>query len=235
MTGMKDDFRDELCLVVGRGIVDETFRRRFLADPAATISAYDYRLHNQEPRAATELIKHVMARLDTEGAATRQRTEDVRDHAVRTLEDTLTNAAKTYKSITFMNKAMFAAGLAIFVSAAAYGVVSERPVAPLAFAGIGATTFVAIFLIGAINKSQAALSNLVQVEIAFMTYFEQLAFSEAMAMLGGAAGDRPAFIERASRLLQIRAVETVDLLQRYVEARSPGSREPQHRGEGQTS
>jgi len=79
--------------------------------------------------------------------------------------------------------------------------------------------FVALFLFGPIERTQNGLSNLVQVEIAFMNYFEQITFWETYALTP--TGDPPApnlaNIREGSVQLQRRSEETMALLQNYVE------------------
>jgi hypothetical protein len=119
--------------------------------------------------------------------------------------------------------AMFAVGLALFLSSSVYGAFfADEKVYPLVFSGLGAATFVAIFITGAIGKTQNALSNLVQVEVAFMNFFEQITLWEAYAfaaqgMPGMPPRPNPANIEKSSQELQKRATETMALLQQYVE------------------
>ena len=147
------------------------------------------------------------------------RMAELSSYTVQILKSTLNNAARTYKTITWMNVVMFGVGIGLFVMAAVYGVVAERKIYSLVFGGLGAITFVSLFLVGPIEKSQNALSNLVQVEISFMNYFEQIAFWEAFASRpeGNPPMPSTANIEKASEMLQQRARDTIELLQKYVE------------------
>lgn len=154
-----------------------------------------------------------------------ERANELGAYTVTILKTTLDNAAKTYKRITLMNSLMFSLGFGLFLLAAVYGVLADEKVYSLAFAGMGAATFVALFLTGPIEKTQVALSNLVQVEISFMNFFEQITIWETYAL--APVGDPPVLdpdkIETASASLQQRSTETVALLQKHVEpARSGG-------------
>jgi hypothetical protein len=90
-------------------------------------------------------------------------------------------------------------------------------------AGLGAVNFVALFLFGPIERTQNGLSNLVQVEIAFMNYFEQITFWETFALTptGIPPGPNLANIREGSTELQRRSEETMALLQTYVENTPP--------------
>jgi hypothetical protein len=109
------------------------------------------------------------------------------------------------------------------VTAAAYGVVAQNDKAyAFLFAGLGAATFVALFLTGPIEKTQSALSNLVQAEVGFMNYFEQITLWEAYALQPKAGSPVPDLgnIEKASEVLQTRTAETLELFQKHLEPSS---------------
>jgi hypothetical protein len=148
---------------------------------------------------------------------------ELNEYTLSIFKTTLGHAAKTYKRITWMNYLMFLAGLGLFVAAPIYGVLAETDKGyAFLFAGLGAATFVALFLTGPIEKTQAALSNLVQAEVGFMNYFEQITLWETYALRPQADSPFPdsGNIETASRSLQQRTSETLELFQKYLE---PGS------------
>jgi hypothetical protein len=131
---------------------------------------------------------------------------------------TLDHAASTYKLITRMSSIMFGVGIALVVFAALYGTLGDSTALAAVFGGLGVTTFVAVFVAGPLDDAQTALSNLLQGEVAFMTFFEQI------RMLANYAWDRETGTldcekaERASLLLQRRLSEEMRLLQTYLEA-----------------
>lgn len=153
------------------------------------------------------------------------RANDLSAYTVTILKTTLDHAAKAYKRITLMNYLMFLVGLGLFVTGAVYGVVANEKVYSLVFAGMGAATFVALFLTGPIEKTQTALSNLIQVEISFMNYFEQITFWETYALRPEGNSPLPSSenISTASASLQQRSQETVELLQKYIEPAAPAT------------
>jgi hypothetical protein len=133
---------------------------------------------------------------------------------------TLDNAARTYRSISLMNKVLFWLGVGLVIASAIYGAVTGDQLLATAFGTIGAGTIFGLFLLGPITRSQHALSNLVQSEIAFMNYFEQITLWDAYALTP--TGFPPALnqdnIARASVELQKRSAETMALLEEYTEA-----------------
>jgi ABC-type multidrug transport system fused ATPase/permease subunit len=144
---------------------------------------------------------------------------DLGEYTVRLLKGTLNNAKLTYQLITVMNGIMFCMGVGLFLFAAVYGAVSRNLPFTVAFAGLGAASFVALFLLGPIDKAQDALSNLIQAEVAFMNYFEQMCFLEGCAQVPSPGSNVASVenLERASALLQKRTQETIELLQIYLE------------------
>ncbi len=223
--------------VIGRAKVDGDFAGELLRDFGAAVRAAGYQLEREEMEAARQAIAGD-TRSETTGpipemagwqfqqekmrerlAAQVARMNELGAYTVQILKSTLGNATTTYMTITWMNVAMFVTGLALFIVAAVYGAVAREKIYSLVFAGMGAATFTTIFLVNPISQTQAALSNLVQVEIAFMDYFEQLTFWEGFALAPNPQSHEPdpANIERASALLQQRSRETIELLQVYVE------------------
>ncbi len=155
---------------------------------------------------------------------------DLGQYTVSILKTTLDHAAATYRRIVWMNQAMFFLGLGLFLAAALYGTFAQDDKAySLLFAGMGAGAFAALFLTGPIEKTQVALSNLVQVEVAFMDYFEQITFWETYAFRpeGDPPMPAPGNIERASASLQELTSDTLALLQRHLEPN--GERPPAER------
>jgi hypothetical protein len=148
-----------------------------------------------------------------------KRARDMSEYTLQLFKDTLSNAANTYKTITAMNKIMFATGIMLFVASGIVGVFSPGASA-LLLGGLGGATFVALFVTGPPEKSKTALSNLVQVEAAFMNQFEQMTFWEAYALApvsGNPPVPDPVRIAKASDELQQRTAATMELLEKYVE------------------
>lgn len=92
------------------------------------------------------------------------------------------------------------------------------------FGGLGTVTFISIFILTPMEKSQNAFSSLVQVEISFMNHFEQVSLWETFAMTpqGNPPAPSPANMDKASEMMQKRSMETIELLQKYVENYSKG-------------
>jgi hypothetical protein len=145
---------------------------------------------------------------------------ELNEYTLSILKTTLGHAAKTYKRITWMNYLMFLVGLGLFVTAAIYGVLADSDKGyALLFGGLGVATFVTLFLTGPIEKTQTALSNLVQAEVGFMNYFEQIMLWETYALRPQADSPLPdsGNIETASASLQQRTSETLELFHKYLE------------------
>jgi hypothetical protein len=167
----------------------------------------------------TETIKLQQKQNERRQNAQLERMIDLGKFTVDILKNTLENAAKTYRSVTMMNTVMFWMGVGLFLFAVVDGVVTRDLKYTAAFAGLGAASFVSLFFLGPIDKTQAALSNLIQAEVAFMNYFEQITFWENYAQLPPPGSGMPSHenIRTASDCLQKRSAETVVLLQMYLE------------------
>jgi hypothetical protein len=220
----------EVWMVIGRAVMDPGYANALLSnfDGVAQQSglnltpeqkglvqnALQYWVNATGPDVAfqrEQMQKGMTAQLD--------RATDLGQSTLKLFKDTLSNAASTYKTITAMNKIMFGTGMALFVASGIVGVFSAGASA-LLLGGLGGASFVALFFTGPPEKSQTALSNLVQVEAAFMNQFEQMTFWENYALapvMGSPPMPDPARIEKASEMLQKRTTETMELLQKYVE------------------
>jgi hypothetical protein len=131
---------------------------------------------------------------------------------------------------------MFGVGILLFVGGAIDGLFfAHKKIYPLAFAGLGATTFVGLFLTGSIERVQGALSNLVQVEIAFMNFYEQITLWDNYAGTpeGNPPRPVPAKFEKSSEEVQERAAQTMELLEQYTE--TPRARRQSVRPKGKTN
>lgn len=151
-----------------------------------------------------------------------ERSVNLGNYNVDLFKTTLNNAAKTYRSISLMCKVTFWLGVGLVIGSAIYGAITGKQLLAAAFGSIGAGTIFGLFLLGPIKRSQTALSNLVQSEIAFMNYFEQITFWDAYAFTP--TGWPPALnhehIVTASSELQRRSSEVMALLEEFTETPS---------------
>lgn len=120
-----------------------------------------------------------------------------------------------------MNKVMFITGICLFIFSALYAVLAQEKVYSLLFGGLGVASFVTLFLLGPVERLQKALSNLVQVEIAFMSFFDQIVWWEQVASIpeqGPMKGPDRDNIEKASKGLHGSCQAIIELLETYVES-----------------
>jgi hypothetical protein len=140
------------------------------------------------------------------------------EKALDVVKKTFDRAGSTFASITWMNRIMFAVGIGLFLYAAYLATSRNAQVYSLLFGGLGAANFIALFMFKPIERTQKALANLVQVQVAFMTYFDQISWWESLAQMGiNVIPPDPSKIREASEGLQQRTLETLELLQRFVE------------------
>jgi hypothetical protein len=114
-----------------------------------------------------------------------------------------------------MSVALFTIGVGLFVFAALYASISNTRVYSLVFAGLGASSFVALFIAKPYEDAQIALSNMIQSEMAFMAFFEQIRMWANYPWTEGELNIRR--VEKASALLHKRTAEAMHDFQRYVE------------------
>ncbi len=227
--------KQDLWSVVGRAKTDLNFSGQLFNDFEAAVKNAGYVLDHNEISEARNQTQPPQFGMPPPGmpppapediAFQRQlhqdqmtRVSNLWKHVSDSLKSTLTAAARTYRTVTWMNTLMFGAGLGLFLFAAIYGALTKQVLFAAVFGGLGAGTFVSLFMLGSIDKTQHALSNLVQVEIAFTNYLEQVTFWEAYAQRPEGFPPMPALanIEKASASLHQRSMETIQLLEEYVE------------------
>jgi len=232
---------------LGRARADRPFGDKLLVDPTSALREAGLELSPEEihqlfgfaspppmpmpgmpPFMSPEDLKFERAKYQQRIDAQLKRATDLSTYTASILRETLDNARSAYFLITLMNRVMFFTGITLFVGASIYGVISKETAQSAMIAGLGVVNFIGLFLLGPIERTQVALSNLVQVEIAFMNYFEQITFWEAFALApsGNPPAPSPANIREASAALQLRSQETIALLQTYVEGNGTAHANP---------
>jgi hypothetical protein len=232
--------QQDLWIVIGRAKVDSGFATQLFEDFDGALKANGYSLTADEMQMARRGGGNAFAQSQqTEGSAQDQgtwkmqqeemrrrikaqsdRMIDLNMFTVQTLKDTIQHATGTYKKITVMNQVMFWMGVALFLFAVGYAVYTHNLVYSVAFAGLGTASFIGVFFLGPIGKTQAALSNLISAEIAFLSYFEQMWLIEGYATMprdDSTGLPDPLRVEKASEMMQLRSSQTSELLHRYLE------------------
>ena len=145
--------------------------------------------------------------------------KDLQETAIRELKAGIKKAKTTQSVILVLNIIMFFFGM-ILISVAVYGgFTNMNPVYGILFGGVGFADLVATFFIGAMQRSQKSISDLVQIEIAFLNYFEQVALWEQYAAVRNEKGKvHKENLAEAATKIQASTAQTLELLQKYVEA-----------------
>jgi hypothetical protein len=232
--------REDVFTVIGRSRIDLDFNASLLRNFADALKEGGYHLDNNEveqaKRAIMQPTPHFPGWLPQPDPAQivqirQEQTDMLLDLMKRrknltakmheVVEQTFNRAVQTYYSISLMNKIMFATGIGLFIFSALYAVIAREKVYSLLFGGLGVASFVSLFLLGPVERIQKALSNLVQVEIAFMTFFDQIIWWEQVASTPGqspAGGPDKDNLEKASKGLHSSCQAIIELLETYVES-----------------
>lgn len=231
--------REHVWMVIGRNRADLDFNAALQRDFSETVQGAGYQLDAEE----VELVKRAnMQHAPSPGSipqpdpAQLQRIQakqtemllevmDLRKNLTakmhEVVEQTFNRAVQTYYTISLMNKVMFITGICLFIFSALYAVLAQEKVYSLLFGGLGVASFVTLFLLGPVERLQKALSNLVQVEIAFMSFFDQIVWWEQVASIpeqGPMKGPDRDNIEKASKGLHGSCQAIIELLETYVES-----------------
>ena len=140
---------------------------------AAPIGTGQHILTDEEQR---EYYKKI---LNTQLASSKE----LQDLSLKELKDAIRKAKSTQTWILALNIIMFFFGI-VLISVAVYaGYSNMSPMYSVLFGGIGFAELVASFFIGAMQRSQKSISDLVQVEITFLNFFEQVTLWEQYAAI----------------------------------------------------
>nr|WP_319377195.1 hypothetical protein [uncultured Methanoregula sp.] len=216
--------REDLFAVIGRSRLDLEFGSRLSGNFEEIVKSAGYNLTAEEIGLAKQnMFPKVMPQPGTHPDIFQQQLAMKNANAFADLNisihrSTFENASNTYRRVSRMSEIMFVTGIGLFIFAALYGAFAQQLTYTFVFAGLGAANFIALFILKPMDKSQEALSNLLQAEIAFMNHSNQLSLWSMYAAPKGfpPQPDLPG-IKTASQELQKLTRETMDLLQTYLE------------------
>lgn len=216
---------EDMFAVIGRSRADINFGARLSEDFEQAVKDEGYHLSAEEIVIAKQNIPFapisppVAVPDELQKKRTEKTANEFADLNISIHRSTFENASTTYRHVSLMSYVMFGTGIGLFIFAALYGALSQQLTYTFVFAGLGAVNFIALFILKPMDKSQEALSNLLQAEIAFMNHSNQLwLWSMYAAPKGNPPQMDPASIRIASEELQKRTAETMELLQKYLEA-----------------
>jgi hypothetical protein len=216
--------KEDLYALIGRSRVDLDFGSRLATDFYQTVREARYTLTPEEEALAQQTLAWGMPPGPTGTAGFQQQiamknASAFADLNIEIHRNTFTNASNTYRRISRMSEILFVTGIGLFIFAALYGAFSHQLTYTFVFAGLGAANFIALFILKPMDKSQEALSNLLQAEIAFMNHSNQLGMWNTYASLpkGIPPMPDPENIMTASHEIQKLTAETMELLQTYLE------------------
>jgi hypothetical protein len=152
--------------------------------------------------------------------ARRLSSQQLEKTAQEALNDAINRAKNTQENILSLNIAMFYFGVLLVTIAVIVGIVNGDAGYSIVFGGIGLVQIIASFFVGSMERSQKAISDLVQIEIAYLSYFEQVNLWELYAgILDINSRIDRTNLEKAAEKIQACTRETIELLQTNVEVK----------------
>ncbi len=196
-------------LVFSRAEHEPEFKRALAANPEKVLQEEARRMGAELDEA---LIQETKERYSTAiiGASEREVTKLV--------FDTLWNVRKSFERTLALSQWLFYVGLGLTVTAFLVGVFApgKEMIAGI-FGGGGILTLISYAVMNPLDRIRNAAANLVQIQIAYVSYYKQL------NMLGGAGGDRMSLDDAVKYSSELRkgAVEMIEAVQRIVERTAP--------------
>lgn len=202
------------------------FRHKCILDIEEALADGGYQLTDVEKLKAQEeankLQKEAFRKVppDRNAATTqpddRQKTADkVADTTLSILNNAIEDGRKAYRNLRLLSNATFVVGLFLFVTAAVSGVILQRETLSLVFGGLGAVSFVTIFIMNPKNEIQIGLSRLLKAQTIWLNFYDQLHFWAPYAQLGEMEERK-----QASQALDEATSFALEALEKYVEPRA---------------
>jgi HEAT repeat protein len=145
--------------------------------------------------------------------------DDLQESSFKIFTDTMERMRKNYETIIAMNKAIFVIGIVVLVIGLSSALFAPDGGVVFGAVGVvaGLTTIVSVFLFGPLNRFQHALTELVQIEVAFLAYMHRLlqarSIFEQMYLSGEIDVD---VLSRFDSLLENGMEKTVKLLEENI-------------------
>lgn len=147
-----------------------------------------------------------------------QSSKRIKEIAENAITDAINRAKQTQKCILGLNIAMFIFGAALICVAIVVSYSENNSAYSYLFGGVGFLQMVSSFFVGSMERSQKAISDLVQVEIAYLDFFEQVTIWEQYAsILDEENRIDKSNIEKAAEKIQENSKEILELLQKKLE------------------
>lgn len=144
---------------------------------------------------------------------------ELQQTAQQALNDAINRAKETQCWIKTSNMIMFFFGIVLIAIAVYQGYTTDKAAYSVLFGGVGFLQIVASFFVGSMQRSQKAISDLIQVEVAYLNYFEQVTLWEQYASIKDTTTNKidKANLEKAADKIHACAKETLELLQKEIE------------------
>lgn len=151
----------------------------------------------------------------------RKSSQHLEQTAQKALDDAIERVKITQQTILSLNIAMFYFGVLLITIAVIVGLVDGNGSYSIVFGGVGLVQIIASFFVGSMERAQKAISDLIQIEVTYLNYFEQINLWELYAgILDSKNKIDKANLEKAADKLQACTKETLGLLQTNIESKS---------------
>lgn len=105
-----------------------------------------------------------------------QHYKEVKGFAFNLFRNSMYSSRKTYERVSKMSYIIFGVGIVLFTISSIAGLIQGKEAFSIAFGALGVSSFVTFFIFSPSKNAQAALSNLIQTEVIFMNFWNQLHF-----------------------------------------------------------
>lgn len=226
-----DEVSMKLLQLIGKAYIDKEYREKLHSDPDL-IDDFDL-----SPEEYDMAIRYVSNMVNWDGKSgqvsgsppqendriyqpyPREITErllklipEIEEFAFEVFKNSITESRRTFSRISLMAYIIFGVGIFLFTLSAITGLMQGKEAFSISFGALGVISFVSFFILSPAKNVQTALSNLLQAEIIFMNFWNQLHFWTSY----GTSKD-PNMKEKGSSRLEQLTIEIVKTLEENLE------------------
>jgi uncharacterized membrane protein len=224
-------------MIIGRAFIDAEFRKQCYTDWDNVCDSFNIS-DDTERKQAAEFLKRIVSfygsqKKDTpiqpqvtDAADQQDRNKielnlmkqqvniamDVQRYAVEVLKTTVHSARISFSRISLMSYIIFGVGISLFTLSALFGLYFREESFTTIFGVLGVANFVSLFIFGPSKNVQKALSNLLQAEVIFMNFWDQVHFWGKYTV-----SDDLSVVKEASDNLHRITKECISMLEKYIE------------------
>ena len=148
---------------VGKAVMDRAYLYNLMGDPYGTIKETYPGISRKEAEEIRKKVMNIIPGMSEE-------------EVLNLVKGTIASAQRAFRTSLWMNVTFFSLGIALIILAAVSGVIRGEGTHAVIFGGLGIADVLLFFIFRPMKGVQDSIGNLVQIEIIFLSYYDQLTY-----------------------------------------------------------